>query len=129
MKSVKTIGQLLPSPKDTIHQHEKSQLVYRIPCKDCNFIYVGQTKRDLKSRVAEHKRAVKNQKPEQSALCEHLMKFDHAIAWNDASVLKYEDNYHKRLVAESWFIHAHPNVINRSDGEILPIVYRPLVTK
>ena len=39
-------------------------------------MYLGQTKRDLKSRVAEHKRAVKNAEPEKSALCEHLMLFD-----------------------------------------------------
>ena len=44
-------------------------------------MYVGQTKRDLKSRVAEHKRAVKNAEPEKSALCEHLMLFDHHINW------------------------------------------------
>ena len=72
MKPVKTIGNILTSPKDPIAEHEKSRLVYKIPCADCEFVYVGQTKRDLKSRVAEHKRAVKNAEPEISALCEHL---------------------------------------------------------
>ena len=60
MKPVKTIDNILTSPKDLIAEHEKSRLVYKIPCADCEFVYVGQTKRDLKSRVAEHKRAVKN---------------------------------------------------------------------
>ena len=67
MKPVKTIGNILTSPKDPIAEHEKSRLVYKIPCADCEFVYVGQTKRDLKSRVAEHKRAVKNAEPEKSA--------------------------------------------------------------
>ena len=54
------------------------------------------------------------------------MLFDHCINWNGAVVLKYVNSYHSRLIAESWFINAYPNVINRSDGETLPDVYRPL---
>ena len=123
---VKTIGNFLTVPKDPIQEHEKSQLVYKIPCADFEFVYIGQTKRDLKSRIAEHKRAVKNQEPEKSALCEHLMLFDHCINWNQAVVLKYVDRFYRRLTSESWHIHAHPNVINRSDGEALPAVYRSL---
>ena len=63
-RPVKTICNILTSPKDPIAEHEKSRLVDKIPCADCEFVYVGQTKRDLKSRAAEHKRAVKmrNQK-------------------------------------------------------------------
>ena len=87
MKPVKTIGNIHTSSKDPIAEHEKSRLVYKIPCADCEFVYVGQTKRDLKSRVAEHKRAVKNAEPEKSALCEHLKLFDHRI---NPFVLKVE---------------------------------------
>ena len=84
MKPVKTIGNILTSPKDSIAEHEKNRLVYKIPCADCEFVYVGQTKRDLKSRVAEHKRAVKNVEPEKTALCKHLMLFDHRINWEES---------------------------------------------
>ena len=87
---------------------------------------MGQTKRDLKSHVAEHKRAVKNAEPEKSALCQHLMLFDHRINWEESTVLKYVKSYRRRLIAEIWFINAHTNVINRSDGETLPSAYRSL---
>ena len=87
---------------------------------------MGQTKRDLKSRVAEHKRAVKNVEPEKTALCKHLMLFDHRIIWEESTVLKYVNSYRRRLIAESWFIDAHTNVINRSVVETLPSVYRSL---
>ena len=89
MKPVKTIRNILTSPKDPIAEHEKSRLVHKITCADCELVYVGQTKRDLKSRVAEHKRAVKNAEPEKSALCEHLMLFNHRINWEEFTVLKY----------------------------------------
>ena len=71
MKPIHTIGRILPSPKDPLTLEEKSCLVNEVPCFDCDFVYIGQTKRDLKSRLAEHKLAIRNQEPEKSALCEH----------------------------------------------------------
>ena len=129
IKPVKTIGNILTSPKDPIEELKKSQLVYKIPCADCEceFVYVGQTKRDLKSRVAEHKRAVKNMEPEKFALCEHIMLFDHRFNWKESTVSKYVDSYHRRLFAE--ITNAHTSLINRLDGETLPLVYRSLAKK
>ena len=124
MKPAKTIDHCFSSLKDPIQEHEKFQLVY---CAVCEFVYVGQTKSDLNTRIAEHKRAVKNQEPETSALCEHLMLCDYRVSWNGVVVLKYEENYYGRLTAERGFIHAHPYVINPSDGDSLPAVCRPFV--
>ena len=50
-----------------------------VPCFDCDFVYIEQTKRDLKSRLAEHKLTIRNQEPEKSVLCEHSIQFDHLI--------------------------------------------------
>ena len=127
MRPVRTIGQILPSPKDPHNPEEKSCIVYQVPCSDCNFVYIGQTKRDLKSRLAEHKLAIKNQEPEKSALCEHYMRFDHLIDWNNSKILKTEA-HSKRLTSEAWFINSHPHVMNRSDGDSLPQVYHPLIS-
>ena len=77
----------------------------------------GQTKRDHKSRLAEHKLAIKNEEPEKSALCEHSIQFDHLIDWNNSKVLKTEDHYSKPLTSEAWFINSHPHIMNRSDGD------------
>ena len=35
MKPAKTVGNILTSPKDPTAEHEKSRLVYKIPCADC----------------------------------------------------------------------------------------------
>ena len=65
-----TIGQILYSPKDPCNPEEKSYAVYQVPCFDYNFVYIGQIKRDFKSRLAEHKLVIKTQEPEKSAFCE-----------------------------------------------------------
>ena len=67
MRPVHAIRHVLPLPKDPNTSEDIGCVINKIPCLDCDFVYIGQTKR-LKSRLAEHKRATLNQKPEQSAL-------------------------------------------------------------
>ena len=128
MKPIHIIGQILPSLNDPLTLKEKSCFVYQLPCFDCDFVYIGQTKRDLESHLAEHKLAVRNQEPEKSALCEHSIQFDYLIDSNNSKVLSTEAHYSKRLTSEAWFINSHPHVMNRSDGDSLPRVYHCLIT-
>ena len=100
MKPVRTNGQIFPS-EDPHNLEEKSCVVYQVSCSDSNLVYIGQTKRDLKSRLAEHKLAIKNQEPEKSALCEHYMRFDRLIEWNNSKILITEAHYSKRLTSEA----------------------------
>ena len=127
LKPLLTIGRYLPSLKDPILTSEESCLIYKIPCNDCEFSYIGQTKRDLKTRILEHQRAIRNQQPEKSALCEHSMIHDHRIAWQEAQILKTESDYSKRLFAESWFINKESNILNRNDGVAFPSTYTKLL--
>ena len=101
IRPVHTIRHVLPLPKDPYTSKDIGCIIYEIPC-------FGQTKRGLKLRLAEHKRATLNQKPEQSALCVHAMEFEHNIDWINAKILKVENNYSKRLVSEAWFITPDP---------------------
>ena len=81
-----TIGRFLSSLKDEINHNEKSNLVYEVPCQNCAFVYIGQTKRDLKSRTKEHQQAIKFQRPEKSALCLHSIENDHLIDWSEVKI-------------------------------------------
>ena len=126
LKPLITIGKLLPHPKDHLVSKEKSCLVYQVLCQDCGFVYIGQTKRDLKSPIPEHQRAIKYQRPDESALCEHSISLKHTINWSKVEVLKTETDYLKRLFAESWFINEKPEVMNRNDGHTFPSVYKKL---
>ena len=127
MRLFVAIGNSLSSPNDPLNVNEITGIVYQVPCHDCPFVYIGQTKRDLKSRLLEHKRAIKYQRPEKSALCEHSITLDHIIDWNEATILSAEKDYTKRLFAESWLINKSSNVINRNDGNTLPSVYKKLL--
>ena len=127
MRPFVTIGKSLPSPKDPLDVSEITGIIYQVPCHDSPFVYIGQTKRDLKLRLSEHKRAIKYQRPEKSALCEHSITLDHIIERNEATMLFTEKDYTKRLFAESWLINKSSNGINRNDGNTLPSVYKNLL--
>ena len=43
MRPIRTIGQIL-SFVDPLNPEEKNYVVYQVPCFDCNFVYIGQTK-------------------------------------------------------------------------------------
>ena len=79
------------------------------------------------NRAFPNTRAIKYQRPEKSALCEHSITLDHIIDWNGATILSTEKYYTKRLFAESWLINKSSNVINRNDGNTLPSVYKKLL--
>ena len=101
----------------------KACLVYQVPCRDCSIVYIGQTKRDLKSRLDEHIRAIKNQRPDLSALCKHSITLDHIISRTETKILEMENDYRKRLSFESWHINAKPHVMNRNDVNSFPAIY------
>ena len=49
-----TLRQLLVDPKDKASDEEKSGVVYRYPCKGCDKVYIGETKRSLGDGIKEH---------------------------------------------------------------------------
>ena len=127
MRPFVTIGKFLPSPKDPLDVNEITGIIYQVACHDCLFVYIGQTKRDLKSWLSEYKRAIKYQWPEKSALCEHSITLDHIIDWNEATILSTEKDCTKCVFAESWQINKSSNVINKNDGNTLPSVYKKIL--
>ena len=42
--SKKTLWKHLSKPKDLVGLDKKSNVVYKIPCKDCNVSFIGETK-------------------------------------------------------------------------------------
>ena len=57
-KPIRTISNILKKPKDKIEKEASRGVVYKIKCKDCDSVYVGQTSRALKTCVKEHTKAI-----------------------------------------------------------------------
>ena len=81
-------------------------MVYRIPCAQCQWSYVGETSRTLKERLTEHRRAVKNFSSS-SEIANHVLDADHRVDWEGAEILNFEDCHQKRIFKESWFTRIH----------------------
>ena len=111
-----TLRSKLSSVKDKQLPEEKA-CVYQIPCH-CGKVYIGQTRRKLKTRLKEHQRDVKYCNHNGSAFVDHLFEpGEHAPLWNETTVLENENNLTKRLTKEALRIHMKRNeTINRMDG-------------
>ena len=75
----KTIRQQLVHPKNPVPPDNRKGVVYSIPCGDCPKVYMGQTGRTLRHRMAEHLQVLRNGDVATSAVAEHV--FVRAIGW------------------------------------------------
>ncbi|GAA51623.1 hypothetical protein CLF_106479 [Clonorchis sinensis] len=111
--------------------------VCKIKCNDCIKVYMGQTARELHTRIGEHKRKI-NRPPrnadeyqaliKDSAIAEHAL--DCARIWNLDLNLENVEVFRRglrstsqRLMAEAVEIVKHPSV-NRIEGVELVSVWR-----
>ena len=92
-----------------------SLLIELIPCRTFSSVYVGQTSRLLKTRIEEHKAAVKYGKSDVSAVAEHVWADKHNVDFQTVSVLAWEPDIHQRLSLESWYIRTL-KTFNREKG-------------
>ena len=117
-----TLGGHLSTVKSKIARDCIKGVVYQVPC-ECGHVYVGETGRNLKLRLTEHKRAVKNKDPN-NGLAVHVNITNHTILWNSAEVLTTEPNWSKRKVKEALYIKRTKNTLNLDQGYILDNVWR-----
>ena len=93
-KSANTLRSLLTNAKTpTLTKHQKN-VIYKIPCDDCDTFYIGQTCRPLLKRIKEHEACHRlnnlvdsstgNMK---SAPAKHERDLGHWIAWESTSIV------------------------------------------
>ena len=58
-KPLKTLQQEFPSPKFRPSTEHQPNVVYKIPCADCGWCYIGETGRCFETRKKEHIRMLK----------------------------------------------------------------------
>ena len=91
-KPITTLRQLLTNVKDKDEPNDRQGAVYKIKCCDCQATYVGETGRNLNTRLTEHKRATRNGDLNNN-IAEHHLQTNHRIDWDSAECVIYSTDY------------------------------------
>ena len=89
--------------------------VYRIPCKDCDKWYYGQTGRSLQARKKEHMDSVRKAQ-NNSAIFQHMSTNNHRIGWDQSELIYKSTCEYKRKIIEAALIKQMDNY-NISEGQ------------
>ena len=80
----------------------QTNVLYKIPCADCSWSYIGETGKCFSTRKKEHIRNVKICKTGCS-IAAHAWRNNHSIDFNNARVID-KGNFRIRKTLESWHI-------------------------
>ena len=80
-----------------------NNIIYHIPCMDCCSFYIGQTSKDLKVRINQHKYSVRTGQTS-NALFVHLSEQSHRINWSQSTVIARCNDFRSRNILESAII-------------------------
>lgn len=132
MRPFQTIRSLVVHPKDKLDKNETTECVYRIPCKSCEKVYIGETGRSFGTRMKEHRKEVQQQEgrkytrsakqtaeteQNKSAITDHAARENHVINWDEATVIGRESDRMTRWIKEAVKIRKEKsNTINRDEG-------------
>ena len=121
-----TLRRLLTNVKDKDEPEDRPGAVYKIKCSDCQATCIGETGRNLTTRLNEHKRATKKGDVNNN-IAEHHLKKSHTIDWDSATCLAYSTDYYQRITLESWFTNLEQTALNRCQP--LPAPYKRLFNR
>ena len=125
-RSGNKLRQSLMQVKSAIDEEMKKGVVYEVPCSECEMVYIGETGRNLKERIREHKYAVKKGNLN-NGIAAHVWQHKHEIDWDSAKVRCKEQHLWKRKVLEAIHIQQTPNASNLDCGLQLNPVWLPLI--
>ena len=111
-KPTTTLRHLPTNIKDRDEPNNRQGAVYKIKCSDCQASYIGETGRNLNTRLTEHKRATKNGEANNHIAVHHQLT-NHNIDWDSAQCLTYSTNYFQRLTLESSYTNLEQTPLYR----------------
>ena len=117
--------------RNLLHTHKDKQTpssrpgVYRIPC-ECGQVYIGETGRNLHTRLQEHRAHGRRGDYEKSAIIKHAHTSDHRIEWDNAELIAPIKHWHPRRIREAIEIFRH-NTVPQDIGFKLSDIWRPLL--
>ena len=116
---------------DEVKDEEKTELIYRVPCKNCSSSYIGETGRKFGLRIKQHKKEVdsftagtqtrastarESSVTHKLAITDHAVEENHVIDWDKAKVVYREAQRQTRWIKEALWIRKTPMCMNRDAG-------------
>ena len=108
-KPLTTLQQQFLAPKSRPSLESQTNIVYKIPCADCSWCYVGETGKAFNTRKKEHRRNVKTL-AKGSRIANHVWSNNHAIDFKHTSVID-QGGFRTRKTLEVWHSKLTPNRI------------------
>jgi len=123
-----TLKRYVKRGKDGLDVLSHHDVVYKIKCNNCGATYIGQTKRQLGTRIHEHIKDINKKSGSLSVIWNHRLDNDHKINWNEVEIVDTEPSYGKRLISEMIHIKKQSYALNKqSDTELLSDVYLSII--
>ena len=117
-KPITTLRQLLTTVKDKDEPSNRQGAAHKINCSDCHASDIGESGRNLTTRLTEHKRATRKGDVN-NHIVEHHRLTNHTIDCDSAQCLINSTKYFQRLNLESWFTGTDfPQQVSTTTGAI-----------
>ena len=89
--------------KDRLSRSQRSKVIYKAGCSNCDEFYIGKTKRRLHDRKTEHFKALAKS-DHSSAIADHVKTTGHDIKWDHFDILASEKTDFHRKIKETLLI-------------------------
>jgi len=106
-KSLNNLSNIVRAHKDKTDFNIKNNVVYKIRCKNCGASYVGQTKRQLQTKIKKHFNNTRMDPSRHNNLGIKTygnLFMNLNIIFGDTEILDLESKYNKRLISEMMHI-------------------------
>ena len=90
------LSSIVKKGKDKLDKGDQHNVVYKIACINCEMVYIGETKRTLKTRIKEHRDNINlTNSDNHNAITLHRIEKGHDMNWDNVKILDNESNYRK----------------------------------
>ena len=135
-KKTPDLGSLLFKRRPSAPFWEKQNSIYSIPCaQDQHHQYIGQTKRKLAVRIAEHQKScqvdlstIQPDSKFDNGVPFHLASTGHSFSFHNTKILEQEPNSFKRRILESiHIVNKQQSVVNIISGQKISPCWIPII--
>ena len=133
----KNLGDLLYSHRPSKDTLQKKNVVYQVDCENCNATYIGQTSRQLGTRMGEqlsdcinakNKGFVKDSPKNDTGLPKHALNTGHTFNVQSPTILHEDRATYTRKRIEGMYIHLNPTACNNNRSTPLDPIWHGLLS-